>query len=483
MAINTSSPESRFYFVAKKGATLGLTGGVLFNPAGTSLLNTGNTANTVLGATYPAGYVQLQPGQIGFFDAHTHEQIDLASALTNDFYIAQGHNPSNDPQNLIERSYFRSEVIPASRPAKVMVRGCHVDSNDAWVVGAPAGSAGAINLLDNHVYKLNIAYRNNLVHRTMGRNMAGLNARRAVQGTWTDLGLATAPEQLNYVVKGLAAHINHHTRYAHSAVHDVNHPIVSLAIQTDTLNTANSVPLSDAQTAGNIITVGYVNNDVNRPIQVPVTNGMVTAVNNAIANNANITATSRIVAAVEGDNTNTADMLIIMALDRDNVPFDREPQMKYRIEVGLERGTFAPSVFSGQVSKVFEGFGYSRKLQLDYMRQSEVKRSNRRRQELEGMNWQYAQLFNEGAYMQVDFIFEKDYQSGAGTTGDQRFRHTLLVPCCNNATVVTEITTALNTCFLARDGWTLISEDATNSTTLGTVTTDCAATYNGDFNA
>lgn len=349
------------------------------------LIADGNSA-LVAGGTaliHPTtGVINLTDGQLGIFagDGGTITKNTAIAAGTTKFdapniYIAQGNANSANPKvasssPLPIRAYERSQIVKAGFVGPYTGRASAAGTNCTWLVGRKDGTGAEIVPLSDTYYKLTLAFSGRMVEYLNGRNSAAIYPEFTTRD-FDDLGIATETNQRDYVVQNLVANAN-----MESKVYP-NNPsgaeVVALAISETGVGTGTAI---SGIAAGNI-TIG-VDAEGNN-IVVVFTSEMVTSLKKALtANGGPLDNTAEIVAyntATAGNGSTTADVMAFIMLDRDLAYFDRIPQIKSRVNVGLEEG-FSSLVYNAQVAAAYEGEGKGRHWKLYYESTDELRKFN-----------------------------------------------------------------------------------------------------------
>lgn len=417
----SNKPQPHTYFVSDVIANLPDT--TALQPAGTAFINGTNAAVTVNTVAYQPSTPMIAPGQVQVYNGDTSVAVDASTDPTTmqSFFIAQGRDTSNDVSALQARPFEQSKLISTSAPLKIKPRLCQVDVNNAFIISNIVAN-------DNVEYNMTIAYRGKFAYKLNARNAPASFPAYTVEGTWTQLGISAAADQLDYVVQGLAYNINR-TSQVFSAL--TSEPIFAIALE----DAGSGVALSTIA-VGDVLTVAYKNGNTALPVQVTVTNGIYGSIQALIASS-QAAGTDTIVIANPSDNGGTsgtgatdAEKFAVIALDRPLAFTDREPSVKYRIEVACNEG-FNVTVNVDKVSANFEGFGLGRQVQLDYASYAELNKQFRV-QAPSGNAIQYpTDISLNRAYLLIDI---EGYEIQEGSTGNntpQPFLITIAVPCCD----------------------------------------------------
>jgi hypothetical protein len=422
----SNKPRTHLYFVAD--ILENLPDMVTFQPAGTAFQNKTNSPVTVNTVAYQPGEVMLADGQIQFYNGDTSQAVAAATnPLTmKSYFIAQGRSQVDDVAALPERPFWQSEKIPTNAPTTVNARLCQMDRNCAWVIGVPnAATSGNVNVVDNTTYGMTVAYQGHWAYRLNARNNPAVFPSFTVEGTWTELGIATTANQRDYIIQNMVYSINRHSQLWGALESE---PIVALAIKA---NAGAGTQLS-ALLPGVVIPVAYKNGNTALPVNLTITNGIYRAIQAAITAGT-VLATDRVVVAnpsTAGNGTHASAQILLIALDRQLVATDRVRFVKYRIEVGLNEG-FSSTVAHSKSSTDFEGYGLPRHVKLDYETYAELNKAWTV-QLPSGNAFQYASdIVLTRPYLLVDIEWKATRESSTGHDTAETQLITLAVPCCD----------------------------------------------------
>jgi len=328
------------------------------------------------------GNVNLADGQLGIVAASSFGSVALNSfmdatpTLAENAVIAiyQGTSASANVVGstaqypLWVRSFAKTHDIDG-RNNNILVtkQAFRLAAHNTWVVGVPSSSStGAINVLDETEYRLNIGFRSRRVDIMMGTQVQSANLPISVVSPDFTALAATYPLPIDWIVTMFGYEINRNSsaflaynRYRGSS------PVVALAV-----GIANSGPSGAAAgtaisglTAGSTLAI-FNYKGVVRSITLTAEN---LASINAAATASGFTHVFTIDTANAGTATGgTATGLFIMALDHNTSFVDRIPEVKVNLQVALPSGFDYETVSNVEAVRPDEGQGYGRVLDLWY---------------------------------------------------------------------------------------------------------------------
>lgn len=325
-------------------------------------LNTGSTYNIASGqlGIFANGEGNLAknralgPGD----DVYDAPGIVIAQGTADVAVLTSGLSPL--PLRNVEFS------MPISRVFKYSGTSYAAPTQSTWLIGRIDGNAGEINVLSDTRYQIIISVDGRRVDLLNGRNQPSFYPEFTT-GNFTDLGYTTEIAQRNYLVQNLAAVVNEESKFY--PANPGGGEFVCLAI--DEAGTGGGTAIS-ALAAGNV-TVGVDANGNN--IVVNFSADMITSVKEAIQANGGPLANTAEVIAYNAASIVSAecDALIIVACDSPTAVYDRIPEVKSRLTIGLSEG-FASTVYSAQVEEMFYGEGLGRQWKLFYESTDELRK-------------------------------------------------------------------------------------------------------------
>lgn len=333
-----------------------------------ALVAPGTALNT--GSTY-----NIANGQLGIF-ANGEGNLTKNRALGpgDDIYDAPGITIVQGTADVANLSSGISPLpirnvessVPISRVIKYSGVSYTAPTQSTWLIGRVDGNAGEINVLSETRYQLIIGVDGRRVDLLNGRNQPAFYPEFTT-GNLINLGYTTELTQRNYLVQNLAAVINEESKFY--PANPGGGEFVCLAIDEAGVGTGTAI---SALSAGNV-TVGVDAKGNN--IVVNFSADMVTSVQEAIVSGGGPLANTAKVIAYNAGSIVTAncDSLIVVAVDSPTGVFDRIPEVKSRLSIGLSEG-FASTVYSAQVEEMFYGEGVGRTWKLFYESTDELRK-------------------------------------------------------------------------------------------------------------
>jgi len=342
------------------------------------------TSGTVNNST--TGNVNLADGQLGLvsdsiwgttaMNSFVDDSTTLAEAPvlaiyqgnSNSANMAAGIASATYP--LWARPFERSNPIDGRGEVKVTKQAFRDPAHSTWVIGNTVGEADAINVADETLYELTVAFRGRRVEEMFSGEQALSIRAEVTSPDFTALG-DTDKEATSWILHNLAWNINRNsTAFAINSRYPNNAPVLALLVDTTGASGTNKAiggvtPIA----AGDSVTV-VTSNGQNKTITVT------TALANSIKNAA-IAATGDVIAdvtweiitvnlATAKDAASLADAMILIALDDKLAFVDLIPQVKNRLEVGLSSGFNSATVRNTEYVQADPGQGDSRTLELWY---------------------------------------------------------------------------------------------------------------------
>ncbi|GIU70139.1 MAG: hypothetical protein KatS3mg002_1375 [Candidatus Woesearchaeota archaeon] len=327
-------------------------------------------------------------GKLGFYNQSTNLATVPLFETDPVIFIAQGQSTTNHTYPLTPRPQERSMPIDGERVVSVYKTAYSAPTNNVWVIGDANGQAGEINVADDTTYELTIKFDGRRVDILNGRNQPAIFPQFTTPD-YSSNGPATEVLQRDHLIQNLVFEVQQQSVLKRES----GAQIVVLAV-ADSANTGNTsgITLSAiaASPAGTSFIVGY-NADGSAVNWVPtaseklsitnaiaqiVTNGVPTGLTGAnelvlpvvINPPAGSTAAAAIsagTAALAGTSTNATYILVIVR-DDSTAFFDRIPQTKVSVDIGLRQGFNVSTVHISEVEYAFEGTGVGRHWALAY---------------------------------------------------------------------------------------------------------------------
>jgi len=364
----------------------------LVSKASVALFNTGSPDTNITdltGGTVPKGTTLLANGQLGIFNASGYgtetinTSIDATPSKAENpiVYIAAGlpkdattNTGVNMPYPLWKRPFERSGDINSDNWVSATYQAYTAPAYSAWTVGAPIAGAGAVNILDEQEYSIQIAefgYANDIFYSSSATNVI---AGSYVTPNYTALG-TTNP--VDHLLQNLAYEFNRNSRhlgiYNNNVFHG-NSNVVAFGIGTS----AAAGSQISALTVGNVYTIVA---NVNVGGQIVMTQAIKDALIMGASAYVNGVQAASVGAATPGTtelipiDLSTAgaaalnagvEAIVFVSLDRNPAYIDRIPFLKSTIRAGLTRGFDYATVNSVKAQDVHEGQGTVRLLEDQY---------------------------------------------------------------------------------------------------------------------
>lgn len=364
----------------------------LVSKASVALFNTGSPDTNITdltGGTVPKGTTLLANGQLGIFNASGYgtetinTSIDATPSKAENpiVYIAAGlpkdattNTGVNMPYPLWKRPFERSGDINSDNWVSATYQAYTAPAYSAWTVGAPIAGAGAVNILDEQEYSIQIAefgYANDIFYSSSATNVI---AGSYVTPNYTALG-TTNP--VDHLLQNLAYEFNRNSRhlgiYNNNVFHG-NSNVVAFGIGTS----AAAGSQISALTVGNVYTIVA---NVNVGGQIVMTQAIKDALIMGASAYVNGVQAASVGAATPGttelipidlSTAGTAalnagvEAIVFVSLDRNPAYIDRIPFLKSTIRAGLTRGFDYATVNSVKAQDVHEGQGTVRLLEDQY---------------------------------------------------------------------------------------------------------------------
>jgi len=339
--------------------------------------------------------INLADGQLGVFDAVTDVALSPGDTFA-DFpvnYIAQGTSTSSDlgqtPNNPLPlRPVERSQDIDGALITAWTGVSYTAPTCSSWTLGAVNGAAGEITVADETRYQLTIAAQGRRTFMLNGRNKTAVYPEFTTPDYSVD-GPTTEVLQRDDLVQNLAYWINRDST-VWSGTRQGGGNYMAIAIDSTNLTLSAGVTLA-AATSGATITIGY--DETGAAITKTLTAAEAAAITSAISNHTDLASTSDIVpfmikaydagtdaatavtagtAAVAGVTAN-ADVILVIAIDQATAFFDRIPQVKTTLNLGLSAGFSSTTALTRQ-TRAGEGIGTGRQTALFYESSDELRK-------------------------------------------------------------------------------------------------------------
>jgi hypothetical protein len=454
---------------------------------GRALFN--NTAATVVtaGADFAPGEVMLGDGQIGIYDADTLTAITAAtSPQPQRILFAQGRGDvwQTEPYPLPTRKLEKSEAIDGVYKVEMWGEISETGNYASWNIGGAA--ALAVNISDNTVYQLSLAYH--------GRRTDILNGRthpselpRFETPDYTDLGLSTVDAR-DHLLQNLAQKVNRKNT-AWTPNPGINQTIAFAIDSANVAASATTVATITGGAVGDLITIGF-SAVTGQAIQIALTQEMINTFTDAVAATAfagtagiigtSINATAGATAGyVAGDGTANVDRLFIVEASAPEAFFDNVPQLLEDVVVGLRAGFNTSTVGLTRVTRPFEGKALARQLEILYRKTDALMKYENTiltpfGKGLDGEAIHFPSDIAQGQRYAVYTIYGNDISRDAsdGTIANTPYQVYVLIPCDDEVTK-DAFEAVMNNWIVNRPGNGGFTFGGTGSTAAQVVLPDC----------
>ena len=447
--MNTSNKRPvESFVVAKQGQTAIPSSGTLNNTNGNVNLNDGQ-----LGVVSDSVY-----GTVAL-NAFTDATPTIAEAPVIAIYQGNSNSGSMNTASatypLWVRPYERTSPIDGRGEVVVTKQVYRGPAHSTWIVGDATGEAGEINVLDETEYTLTTMFRGRRVEEFYSSQQAASLITSVTTPNFTTLG-KTETEGRSWLVHNLAYDIN-----LNSTALNVNprrphkSPVVAFAIDTtgasgDAIGENMGGSASTALAAGDA--VGVVNTDAGVR-SITLTEAMATSIKNAaLALAGGVIANlewSIVTIDLASAYTDTADLIMLMALDETTAYVDYIPQVKVRLEVGLTRGFDYSTVTNAQYVYADPGQGDGRSLNLWYAATQGQRKYNLRHVEDPVVNFSTTPFSTSITYCVYNIKHSSSRQVDTFNTVLQPFNEVIAIPTFSSGTTPNNVITLLDTAFNA----------------------------------
>lgn len=419
----------------------------------TTMLATGTLNNT-------NGNVNLADGQIGIVSdsiwgtVALNSMCDATPTVAEAPVIAIYQGTSNSASMNTATATYPLWVRPYERTAPIDGRGnavtvtkqvARTPSHSIWMVGDATGNAGEINVLDETEYTITTSFRGYRIEEFFSAQQAASLIVSKTTPNFTDLG-KTEAEGRSWLIHNLAYDIN-----SNSTALNVNprrphkSPVLALAIDTAG-GTGTAIGGVDPITTGDSIAV--VNTAAGLR-SITLTEAMATAIKTAalaLAGGVIADLTWTIVTVDLADAyTDTADILMLIALDEVQAYVDYIPQVKVRLEVGLTRGFDYTTVLNDEYTFANPGQGDGRSLNLLYAATQGQRKYNLRHTEDPVVNFSTTPFDTAITYCVYNISHSNGRQVDSFNTIYSPFREIVAIPTFSSGTTANDVIGLLDT--------------------------------------
>ena len=338
-----------------------------FNPAGTAKVNNTAAPITVNNNTFQPGEVMLETGQLGIYaykgsgSRAKHAHIDSTDTATTapSIVITQKRDTSNDREPLPPRPINESRPIDSNANITFAGLVCADPTNDTWLIGNGTGNADSVNVTSNVTYKLSIKYDGRKTDILNGRNQPADYPEYQAG----DLSALTTVDGRDLILQNLAFSVNELSLLGTPG----GSQTLAFALNEAAAGTAPSAVTIAGLTAGTVIAMvipstGTTWNHTLTASEVASLQSLIVAGGGPLANT---TVIETIDLTTAGTGAANVDHIALVVTDDKRAYYDRIPEDKPSIDVGLLEG-FNSNVYNTELVFPYEGEGLGRQLRLYY---------------------------------------------------------------------------------------------------------------------
>lgn len=405
--------------------------------------------------------VNLSDGQIGLVSDSSYGTVapnsfvDATPTITEAPIIRlyQGNENSASPNTatatypLWVRPYEMSAPIDGRNRVVVTKQPYRLPSHSTWILGNTSGQANAINVLDNTTYQVQLALRGYRVESQYSFQQAASVFGQVTTPDFTSLGTSTTLA-IDYITTYLAYNVNRNskalslqTRFAAKS------PVVAFLISSAG-GAGTAIGGGTPIAAGTVIPVVTSSTGTRN---ITLTDAMATSIKNA-AVAASGTAIGSLTwtiltidLATAGSATGgTADMIMFMALDETAAYTDYIPQVKVRLQVGLNTGFNATTVRNTEYVTADEGQGNARQLELLYQETQGQRKYDLRHTEVPVVNF-LSPIDSTQTYVVYNIHHGSEAQIDTNTRSYSPFRTIVCIPRYSTGTTTNPLIATFDT--------------------------------------
>ena len=424
------------------------------------------TAGTLVDSS--TGNVNLANGQIGIVSDSIFGTVALNSFCDTTPTVAEAPviaiyqgtensaamSTASATYPLWVRPFERTESIDGRRPITITKQVARTPSHSTWIVGDATGTAGEINVADETEYTLTTMFRGRRIEEFYSEQSAASLITSFTTPNFTTLG-KTEAQGRSYIVHNMVYQVNQNCKALNlNTRRPSKSPVVAFAI--DTAGAAGTAiggvtPIASGDSIGVVNTTAGLRSIV-------LTEALATSIKNAaIALSGDVIAnvTWKIVTTdLASAYTDTADLIMLVALDETAVYVDYIPQVKVRLQVGLTRGFDFNTVTNAQYVYADEGQGDGRSLNLLYNATQGQRKYNLRHEEFPVVNFNTAPFDTSITYVVFNILHSSARQVDTFHNILQPHREIIAVPTYSSGTTPNDVITDLDTAFAAYLGST-----------------------------
>lgn len=346
------------------------------------------------------------------------------------------------------RPYERTAPIDGRGTVQVTKQLFRTPSQSVWVVGDETGTTGEINVLDETIYGVNIAFRGRRVEEMQSSQQAAGLPVSITTPNFTDLG-KTEAEGRSWIVQKLVYEINRNSTALSngSSQFPGKSPVIAFAI--DSTGAASSAQAitggGTGLAAGDVIDV-IVDPTTSLTKTITLNAAQAAAINAATvsADGVAIGSTNWAIVAVDLTTlyTEVCDIIMIMGLDETTAYVDYIPQVKTRLKIGLPYGFDTDTVDLDEHAFADPGEGSGRELDLLY-KATQGQRKYNLRHTMDPVVEFASPVDTTQSYNVYNIVHGKVGEIDMHNMGVLPFREIVLIPS-SNTTLVSTFDTVLN---------------------------------------
>ncbi len=382
------------------------------------------------------GALNLAAGQIGFYNSVTNTSFVGATSSANPvFYIAQGRDTSNDAPQLPYKPIERSEDIIVANGLRCTAELCTLPTNNTWLVST-------VNLTDEATYETRITFNGRRSDIYNGRNIPAIYGSFTAPNYTDEIAAGTyadAAAAKDHLIQNIVADLQ-------SKNNGTTHSPAVIAIALDSLDAGTATVVTDdiaLGAAGDVITIGWSNGEVSRPITLTLTESIIDAFNIAIYTDSSLTGLEGIVPVVTtataatasgltqaGLGSDNCDQILLIAPDVRLAANDKIKQVKERITIGLTSGYTSVTTVAELIAPD-EGRGAARHWQLFYESTDGLRKFDSTIEGLDGGRIAFPSDIVAGTkYAAYLFYHNSKGMASNGLQSESPYLTIVLVPCC-----------------------------------------------------
>lgn len=335
------------------------------------------------------GSANLVDGQIkvfsygGYGTTASNQTISAGQTVVNapDIFIVQGNPSASNPAFVLPypletRPYEKSEPIVGNNKIIYTYKTAKRPTYDTWIIGDTVGNAGAINVLDESIYSLKVAFYGKDFDEAYSGSHPSSITPSYTSKDYTTLGYTTA-NAIDDIIQNLAFAIDRNSKALNfTKGFQPKKAIIAFAIDTTgtqgidptTATVGTSIPVVNTN-------IGLRSIVLTQELKSSFATSGIPAGSKIIPIDLTLAGTGASGTSLLGPDgvayspavlSGIADALILMGLDKDVIFEERTKQVKTRLEVGLFDGFNYNTVKNARIQTAFEGEGLGRQWKMFY---------------------------------------------------------------------------------------------------------------------